>query len=682
MDTQTQAERFKELADKSLLLTKNLAELDILRMLIEGFNDSTPASEVSKLLFTAIRSLIKSDSGIHQADLRKMESLLYQDHMWLKSDRLDHLIIEQILHGVNERFYVPLSDEREWVLAIAAAQLMRKGRTGPIWHGRYISENATRAAAARLRDKGYDIKLGNGHFYLEHEESRRLTEEIDWLTEQASGKHLISVLLDDLQRRNRFSGSRYQLGRTVRTLDWDIEPMPSYPYGYLINLAAKHLKSTPATPRVRQGTRLLEIARDVVALLELEDYSAYAFPFVEPDYLPEYVRKMLRGDFCLSYRQLDPSHCIFMLQELFRWVNETKMDAALGFGIPDVIKLAETVLRGVPVSSINKVSSLEDIRTASGIDRQTFNKMLPHFIHNPDNINSNYQTPFDSPSVNLISLPLVWQPGGKALILSPPLISIPFWEAAVKAVSSAFSGASKQIGDALEPMLENMFLARGIDVFARSRKYKNGEIDLAITTPEQIFLFECKKKALTKPTLGGDVVDGLIDICLTFMQAQCQLTSHEVYLLRDGRIDFSDGTVLEHKGRRIEKIAITLHDFGSLQDRMVSANLINNLASSQMNASTMTDYQAGKFEECNELLKKLDALLAQKQEVTNESQNKFHDSVFLGTPQVHYLLEHCQNIEDFAVALGHVKTVVNGSLDMYATFSQFHDLGSRAKTKL
>lgn len=679
MDTQAQAERFKELASKAFLLTTEVTELDILRMLIEDFNDRPPSPEVSKLLFTAIRNIIKTDNGIPQAELRKIESSLYQDHMWLKSNCRDHLIIEQILYGVNERFYVPLSKEHEWVLAIAAAQLMIKGRTAPIWHGRYISENATRAAAVRLRDKGYDIKLGNGHFYLEHEESQRLTEEIDWLTEQASGQHLIRVLLDNLQRRNRFNGSRYQLGRTVRTLDWDIEPLPSYPYGYLINLAAKYLKTTPATPRIRQGTRLLEIARDVVALLELENYSAYVFPFIEPNYLPEYVQKMLQGDFCLSYRQLDPSHCIFMLEELFRWVNGAKMYAALGFGIPDVIKLAKTVLQGVPASKINTVKPLEDIRTASGIDKQAFDKMLPHFVHNPNNINSAYQTPFDSPSVNLTSLPLIWQPGGKALILSTPLISIPFWEATAKAVSSAFSDTSKQIGDALEPMLENMFLARGIEVFARSRKYQNGEIDLAITTPEKIILFECKKKALTKPTLGGDMVDGLIDICLTFMQAQCQLTSHEIYLLKDGRIEFNDGTVLEHKERRIEKIAVTMHDFGSLQDRMVSANLINNLASSQINASSMTDHQAKKFSECNELLEKLNTLLTERQAITNNSQNNFYDAVFLGTPQLHYLLDHSQSIEDFSDALDHVKSVVNGSLDMYSTFSYFHNLGSHPK---
>jgi len=674
MDIQIQADTFRSLARKAESETNGMTDVEILESFVGGDAPKQHGRELRATLFTTIKNSIVSDKGIYQVDLRKIERCLYLEFLWHSLDDTHHLIIEHIFHGVNEQYFLPFTHEREWINAITIARLSRRYRDDDMWSGRYLTQDVISKAALRLKDKGYCVNLVAGRFTFEDEEFARLTQEINWLAEQFGGKNLISVLLSERQRNNKFVGTRYRFGRVVQQLDWGLEALPAHPFGYLINIAGKFLKHNPATPRIKQGIQLLETARDLVALLELEDYTAYAYQVVNHKYYPEYVRRTLLGDFCLSYRQLDPSHCLFMIRELFSWVDNDKMRSKLGFGINDILALATGVLERVPASQINTVLKVEDLRNSISIPADSFAKLLPHFIHKQEEINRLFDEPTDSKSVNLDTLPLVWQNGGKILVTSTPFISMSFLETTLRLTKKIYGGADKSVGDAIEPMLEKMFLNRGIEVFACSKKYKTSEVDLVLESPEKIVLFECKKKGLTRPTLGGDMVDGLIDICLTFIQAQCQLVGHELTLLKEGHIKFDDGTVLHHNGRRIEKVAVTLHDLGSLQDRMVTSNTINVLISSVISADTMTPYQTERFLECNELLTRLNTLYKERTSITGESDVPLHDCMFLGTPQIAFLLDHSSDAESFFKNLGMIKTVINGSLDMYATFSSMHSI--------
>lgn len=77
----------------------------------------------------------------------------------------------------------------------------------------------------------------------------------------------------------------------------------------------------------------------------------------------------------------------------------------------------------------------------------------------------------------------------------------------------------------------------------------------------------------TKSAMGGQVLDGMIDLALAMVRGQTQLGRHEILLRRQGYIEFEDGTRLELRGRkRINRIAVTLLDWGGVQDRVVAEN--------------------------------------------------------------------------------------------------------------
>jgi hypothetical protein len=70
----------------------------------------------------------------------------------------------------------------------------------------------------------------------------------------------------------------------------------------------------------------------------------------------------------------------------------------------------------------------------------------------------------------------------------------------------------------------------------------------------------------------------------SFLKLSQQLARHEAELRSKGTIHFTDGKVLELKGRPIEKIGINLFDHGSLQNRDFTIALIEVMAGARISA--------------------------------------------------------------------------------------------------
>ena len=93
------------------------------------------------------------------------------------------------------------------------------------------------------------------------------------------------------------------------------------------------------------------------------------------------------------------------------------------------------------------------------------------------------------------------------------------------------------------------------------------ELDVADVTDKHIFFLECKKKPLTNAARAGNVLSAAVDLAQAFMMPLVQMNRHEAQL-RAGGITFLNGQVLQLDGRDIQRIAITMTDHGSMQDRM------------------------------------------------------------------------------------------------------------------
>ena len=147
------------------------------------------------------------------------------------------------------------------------------------------------------------------------------------------------------------------------------------------------------------------------------------------------------------------------------------------------------------------------------------------------------------------------------------------------------------MGTALEALALAAVRGTRHDGIIAARKYvdprskKELEIDLLLETPEHIFLIEVKKKPLTNIARGGGALRVMVDMSGALLAMLVQLARHERVLRSDNQIVFRDGSRVELKGREVEKIAVSMLDHGSLQDRLFISTIIKGLFDAQLKTS-------------------------------------------------------------------------------------------------
>jgi Holliday junction resolvase len=124
------------------------------------------------------------------------------------------------------------------------------------------------------------------------------------------------------------------------------------------------------------------------------------------------------------------------------------------------------------------------------------------------------------------------------------------------------------MGSAVERVVAAALRGHGLNVTIQGGTYKMldplsganqvGECDVVAETPEAIVFVETKKKPHRRVSSTGDALANLIDLSGSLFDAQAQLAQHERILLHHNYIQFESGKRLDHGGRNIERIAVTL----------------------------------------------------------------------------------------------------------------------------
>lgn len=110
------------------------------------------------------------------------------------------------------------------------------------------------------------------------------------------------------------------------------------------------------------------------------------------------------------------------------------------------------------------------------------------------------------------------------------------------------------------------------------------ERDAGVETDQYVIFLEIKKKPLTRRAQAGSDAHVLLDLANSLLAAQVQAGWHEVRSQKQGFIELSHAgtkTRLELKGRNVERIAVSLMQFGGFQDRV----LLKQFLEATMNAS-------------------------------------------------------------------------------------------------
>ena len=189
------------------------------------------------------------------------------------------------------------------------------------------------------------------------------------------------------------------------------------------------------------------------------------------------------------------------------------------------------------------------------------------------------------------------------------------------------------------------------------------ELDVADVTDKHIFFLECKKKPLTNAARAGNVLSAAVDLAQAFMMPLVQMNRHEAQL-RAGGITFLNGQVLQLDGRDIQRIAITMTDHGSMQDRMFLRAVLIGLWGARLAAfDPAHQADADKVnEQLQTLARGITSLAGQAGGKFDDFMHRYiHSSWWLSIDHLYFFCERTRDLRNAVSPLG---SIVFGTGDL------------------
>jgi len=188
-----------------------------------------------------------------------------------------------------------------------------------------------------------------------------------------------------------------------------------------------------------------------------------------------------------------------------------------------------------------------------------------------------------------------------------------------------------------------------------------------IDTPKGIFIFEVKKKGLTRNAMGGHGADLLVDLAQSLMKAHEQAYKAEMHLVKQGEITLKNKQAQEVTvvldGREIEKASISLTDFGGLQSRSILQRILDTAIRIEVNADNERDNK--RLEDWRKTVTALRDYV-----IEGKPERPFFNSIFLSVPQILTLLERIKNAHEFFDEITRGRSMVYGLQDFYSEYDQ------------
>jgi hypothetical protein len=430
-------------------------------------------------------------------------------------------------------------------------------------------------------------------------------------------------------------------------------------------------------------TSLLSLSTDYATLFDVQPYSSFENMFSSPSTIIDYLRELAIHDLLFTIPQIEPSHVVPMARGLLDWIDLDRKRNT-GWTVRECLTVAEVLLAVAPKHGPLCLDASAIESKCGGMERKqvfrVLNDVFSHPLHGP---NREYQAPTDGSGPDLMFAPMIADGRGNFVLLDRAMCGPAFVEALFSLLRCEESGFDEKTGLAMERLLCNALGRRGVKTV--SGRYdvhgQTGECDLVIETTELVVFIEMKKKPLTRAARLGVDTAILLDLADSLVHAQLQAGQHELLLREQGFLEVAseEGTRyrLERRGRDIERIAVTLFDYGSFHDRGVLNQFL--LAGLRASFHPVDDSLKRRFDRLNAKLDRLRSQTAALASVDpRRVERPFFHCWFLSLPQLFVLLEDIESANTFKEALWETRHMSTGSLDFYFDYSYMKQLGRTA----
>ena len=426
---------------------------------------------------------------------------------------------------------------------------------------------------------------------------------------------------------------------------------------------------------------MIELAKLYTTVLDVQNYFPPAFKTYDGKGLLSTLQTEALYDSLFTFKQMRPEDSLDILRGLLVGIDFDTPHGS-GWSLNAVLETFKTLLeltknkRGV--QTINKHNLYKQCLPLQ--PKQIDKVLYDVFCHPKTGANNNYSKATDAPflqekqtelGVDFFLKPLLQDKKGNLYLIDRSICAPAFIEGVFTELRKTYKESfDSKIGTSLENFLKQKLVQHGLNCF--SGKYKingiDGECDAVIETDDTIIFIEIKKSSLTRNASAGSDVHVLLDLTKSVLAAQKQAGGHELVLRQNNSITL-DNNGVKHtivlNARNVERIALTLFDYGGFQDRILLKQFLETSLRLRYNANDAR-YKK-KFEELN---KAIESLVDQETQLSkfrsdNHNQQPFFNCWFLSLPQLLVLLDDVFTSDDFKEQLWLTRSVTHGSQDFY-----------------
>ncbi|WP_282136910.1 hypothetical protein [Vibrio diabolicus] len=647
---------------------------------------STKDREVSDFIKKEIKSLLTSDECTYKDYITIFKQLSLDFYCNEKhADEFNLLSYLRFILNFLEGYTI---DERKWIEVHKLLQnhIYITNHSNAHLHlgekDRVISD-----AVKRFRNKGIAIDISEGEVTLKDEQFKKILQGIDFRAKKLGDK-LYTYVLSEIKSCYNIKHDRFYLRKQLSPVK-RIEPV--IPIGYLYNLSIRNLNSVKNYKYKIQLAEILELSKDLMTILDLQILNPYESLLSGSDIIP-YMRKNILYDQLFTLHQYSNKNARKLVNGLFNRDYNSKIPNTISLKIYiDIFELAHKK-QNIEIQVMKIEYLFENL--LGKYTKKEIEEAINELCIDEKEVNKNYINPFDINYVNYYKKPFI-KKSEEIIYLNSYFHSdgfLCFLKNRLKIECNRIGIFGKEFGflrgEIAEEFVRNLFHSKGVsyraglkyDVKGNSLKdiglkSKEGECDFIIETNESIIFIEEKSKELGVSSKSGDVLSGLWDLLLTLLNSQEQICRHEYLLRKHGKINFNNGEALELKGRKIEKVSLTLFDFHSLADvNSVRSFLISSLNSNITSTSKDKNVKK-KINEINKTHEKLQMLYSSnifKNEYINPDNSlNTLNSRFFSSNQLITMLEHCTGNDGFLDIMNKTKAIANNSQDWFSTFNHF-----------
>lgn len=545
-------------------------------------------------------------------------------------------------------------------------------------------------AARRLKAAGYDLSRSDHLLSLDAASEAKLIAYVDELVAKMGGLRVARRIFRAISNTYDASQERYQVVPHPQPTG---EGQPQIPFGYLVQLAAKHAsRPSELCDTERNWLRLQGLTTDYAVIFDVQNYSHTLISNTATDQLLPLIEAIALADTLFRIPQIRGSDVVKVAVGVLSPLDFDERHGS-GWSIREVLAVIESLLtllrdwRGP-----RRITPRATKAGSTFLSREQVAMIYEEMLsHGEAGANQRFSKPTDAPMSGVRTAdqtgqdffirPLLRYGAEEFFLLDRSVCAPACLEALFAGLRRQISHLDDQIiGPAVERFLRNELRSHGVS--AISGKYdangKRWQCDLVVETPKAVVFIEVKKKALTRPAKAGSRAHILLDLAKSLVEAQLQAGRHEIQLRKMGCLELNDSGNLrrvELRNRGVERIAVSLHEFGSFQDRVFLKQMLESTLGAQFGVN-----DAALQDDFNALNMCLTELRTQV-EVLNPTQGQvaqpFFHCWFLSVPQFLVLLDGVQDADSFQKELWLTRHVVMGTRDFYHDIA--HVRGWQAK---